>query len=58
MDLPDSLSFMSIPEVPTPEKFFMYYLRAGVILRGKKHKLTVYTQYFGNKDVGLGLMWN
>ena len=58
MDIPDELSFLSIPDVPTPDKFFMYYLRAGVILRGKKHKLTVYAQYFENKDIGLGLMWN
>jgi len=57
-DLPDFLGFISLPDAVSPDPFNTFYLRAGLILRGKKHKLTVYGQYFGDGKKGLGLMWN
>jgi len=57
-NIPDALSFLGIPDVPVPDPFNTYYIRAGLILRGKKHKLTVYGQYFGDTKIGFGAMWN
>jgi len=56
--IPDALSFLKIPDITTPDAFKAYYLRAGLILRGKRNKLTVYMQYFGDGNTGFGLMWN
>jgi len=57
-NLPEFLDFLSIPDVPVPDPFNTYYVRYGLILRSRKHKLTVYGQYFGDGKMGFGAMWN